>query len=258
MRIVLTMSAAVAVLTLSAGLGMAEGVTAQQLQAAARRTGSVNGLCPVMGKLVTPKGGSAIYDGEKIAFCCPPCAAKFRADPTRFMDRMRVSAAKYGYASQKPSVALMKKAKAATRTANGRCPVMGKPVTVKGGVVTHGEQRIGFCCPPCAEKFRADPKRYMRTLRADPLAYLYDRPGPTNAELRTARTRAGTVNGLCPVMGNLVQPNGGSVVYKGEKIGFCCPGCDAKFRKNPESYVTRMRSEAAVYGYVPAAPRTSR
>jgi len=50
-------------------------------------------------------------------------------------------------------------------------------------------------------------------------------------------------------MGKAVVPTGGSVTYKGETIGFCCKGCDAKFKANPEKYMARMRSEPVVYGY---------
>lgn len=71
--------------------------TATELAAAAKAARAVNGLCPVMGRLVEPEGGSTDYQGQKIAFCCPPCAPKFRADPERYMKLMRENPAKYGY-----------------------------------------------------------------------------------------------------------------------------------------------------------------
>ncbi len=247
----LMISGALVLLMYGSGTAWAEKSTPQQLQAAARDAGSVNGLCPIMGRMVTPKGGSAVYQSEKIAFCCPGCAKKFQADPTRYMDRMRLNPAKYGYTSKKPTVAVMRKAKSAAGTANGRCPVMGQPVTVKGGSATFGKERIGFCCPPCVAKFKKDAKRYMRLMRADPTAYSYDRPGPTNAQLRAARKKAGSANGLCPVMGRAVTATGGAVNHRGQKIAFCCPGCSKKFQSNPESYLARMRDEPAAYGYLP-------
>ena len=230
----------------------ADKFTKDQKRAARDAAGSVNGVCPVMGRLVTPKGGSSLYKGEKIAFCCPGCDKKFKADPTRYMDRLRLNPPKYWYVSKKPAVAEMRKAKAAVQSANGRCPVMGKVVVAKGGFATYKGQKIAFCCPPCEAKFKKDTAKYMGLMRADPLAYAYDRPGPTNAQIRMARKNAGTANGVCPVMGKAVVPTGGSVTWKGEKIGFCCKGCDAKFNANPEKYMARLRSEPVVYGYAPS------
>lgn len=236
---------------LHAGPARAEPPAKPSLADAARRAGSVNGRCPVMGNLVTPGGGSSVYAGEKIAFCCPGCAGKFDADPVRYMDRMRINPRKYGYVSTKPTLAAMREAKRSANSSNGRCPVMGRAVTPTGGAATYQGQRIAFCCPPCAAKFKADPQRYMRRMRADPLAYAYDRPGPTHAELRLAREAVGSVNGLCPVMGRAVTPKGGTAVYRGERIAFCCPPCKAKFEASPETYMARLRAEPEVHGYLP-------
>ena len=242
-------------LSVAARSGWAEPPSREQLQAAAKAAGSVNGLCPVMGRLVTTTGGSALYKGEKIAFCCPGCASQFEADPTRFMDRMRLNPPKYYYATATPSVNDMRKAKQALACANGRCPVMGRVVIEKGGFSTWQGQRIQFCCPPCKAKFDRDPETFMRLLRADPLAYAYDRPGPTNAEMRVARTNLGSVNGRCPVMGRLVMAKVATVTYRGETIGFCSAPCIEKFQSDPEQFMQRMRAEPAAYGYMPAAGR---
>jgi len=43
-------------------------------------------------------------------------------------------------------------------------------------------------------------------------------------------------NTICPVMGNEVDPDVW-IVYKGQKIYFCCPGCDKQFMKNPKKYL---------------------
>ena len=224
--------------------------TKEEMRAAAAACQSVNGVCPVMGNLVQPGGGSAIYDGEKVAFCCPGCVKKFNADPMRYMDLMRLNAPKYWYVSKKPAVVPMRKAKAALKSANGRCPVMGRLVVAGGGTATYGKQTIAFCCPGCAPQFEKSPEKYLRLMRADPLAYAYDRPGPTNAQLRAARESVKSANGLCPVMGRLVTATGGAATYKEQDIAFCCPGCAEKFHADPEAYMAKMRAEPAVYGYV--------
>jgi len=63
-----------------------------------------------------------------------------------------------------------------------------------------------------------------------------------------AAKEAGTVNGLCPIMKKPVIV-GDRTEYKGEKYGFCCPGCSAQFLKDPERYVKAMQAEAVRYGY---------
>ncbi len=70
-------------------------------------------------------------------------------------------------------------------------------------------------------------------------------------ELTTARTEAGSVNGLCPIMENPVTPVGGFVDYKGQRIAFCCKGCETDFNADPEKYMAKMRADPAKYGYKP-------
>ena len=70
-------------------------------------------------------------------------------------------------------------------------------------------------------------------------------------ELATARKEAGSVNGLCPIMENPVSPTGGHVDYKGQRIAFCCPGCETDFNADPEKYMNLMKANPAKYGYKP-------
>ena len=64
-----------------------------------------------------------------------------------------------------------------------------------------------------------------------------------------ARQAAGTVNGLCPVREEPVV-EGTAIDYEGQKIGFCCPPCSGDFRKDPETYVKKMRADRERFGYV--------
>src|SRR5438128_9701647 len=75
-----------------------------------------------------------------------------------------------------------------------------------------------------------------------------DNPTPTG--LAAAAQAAGTVNGLCPVLERPVVPDV-LVEYQGQKIGFCCGPCPAKFLKDPEKYLDKMRKDPAKYGYKP-------
>ncbi len=251
MRTFMSSALAVALLLLATASAWSAEPTREQLQAAAKKAGSVNGLCPVTRTLVVPGAGTATYKGERIGFARKEAVAAFQADPTRYMDRLRLNPPKYWYATKTPPVVTMRAAKKTCGSSNGRCPVMGKTVIVKGTSSTYRGQKVQFCCPPCKAKFDKNPDKYLRIMRADPLAYAYDRPGPTNAEMRVARTTQRTANGKCPVMGRLVVAKGRSVTYQGQKIGFCCPPCLAKFNKDPEKFMRRMRAEPAAYGYTP-------
>lgn len=50
-------------------------------------------------------------------------------------------------------------------------------------------------------------------------------------------------NTICPVMGNPVDPKSPTVEYKGRIIGFCCGGCDDKFKAEPEKYLKNLNKE---------------
>lgn len=52
----------------------------------------------------------------------------------------------------------------------------------------------------------------------------------------------GKAQTTCPVLGGKVDKNI-YVDYQGYRIYFCCPGCDAEFRKDPEKYLKKMQQE---------------
>lgn len=64
---------------------------------------------------------------------------------------------------------------------------------------------------------------------------------------------AGFANAICPIEGSTIVTDDPmlSVQYKGQKIGFCCPGCPRTFREDPEKYMELMRKDPERYGYKP-------
>ena len=44
-------------------------------------------------------------------------------------------------------------------------------------------------------------------------------------------TNAAPVTTVCPIMGHDVSENGGSTIWNGQTIGFCCEGCLPKWDK---------------------------
>lgn len=47
---------------------------------------------------------------------------------------------------------------------------------------------------------------------------------------------------LCPVMGNKINKSV-FVDYQGKRIYFCCPGCIAAFKQNPEKCLKKMEAQ---------------
>ena len=43
----------------------------------------------------------------------------------------------------------------------------------------------------------------------------------------------------CPVMGGAINKDI-FIEYKGRKVYFCCPGCEEKFKADPEKYVAKL------------------
>jgi len=50
-------------------------------------------------------------------------------------------------------------------------------------------------------------------------------------------------NEVCPVRGNKVQENSITVEFNDKEYGFCCPGCDSKFEKDPEKYSKNLSED---------------
>ena len=47
---------------------------------------------------------------------------------------------------------------------------------------------------------------------------------------------------LCPVLGGNVDKKV-YIDYQGKRIYFCCQGCDAEFKKDPEKYMKKLQEQ---------------
>ncbi len=54
-------------------------------------------------------------------------------------------------------------------------------------------------------------------------------------------------NAVCPVMGEEVDPEVGTVTYEGKAYGFCCKGCDKKFKKDPAKYSKNLSDDGKTF-----------
>jgi YHS domain-containing protein len=81
---------------------------------------------------------------------------------------------------------------------------------------------------------------------------------PANTETSTAQTQEHEGHGLasmtdkpveavaaaieqktCPVMGGPINKDI-FIEYKGKKVYFCCPGCEEKFKAEPQKYIAKL------------------
>jgi YHS domain-containing protein len=61
----------------------------------------------------------------------------------------------------------------------------------------------------------------------------------------------------CPVLGGNINKNI-YADYKGYRYYFCCQGCDAEFKKNPEKYIEKMKAEGITPEKIPTAGKASK
>jgi YHS domain-containing protein len=54
-------------------------------------------------------------------------------------------------------------------------------------------------------------------------------------------------NKVCPVKGNPIEDDTPTVEYDGKLYGFCCPGCDTKFAKNPKKYSKNLSEDGTKF-----------
>src|SRR5512142_3376985 len=123
------------------------------------------------------------------------------------------------------------------------CGMTVNPVTAKASA-EHGGTTYFFCCPHCAEKFKADPERYLKpTAAPEPmrpvssgLVTLGNAPPKPTVGLSGPPAEASAKD---PVCGMTVDPARakGSVEHNGTMYYFCSTHCVEKFTADPERYL---------------------
>jgi YHS domain-containing protein len=63
----------------------------------------------------------------------------------------------------------------------------------------------------------------------------------------TSESSAVAFNKVCPVKGGEVDPDSPTFEYQGKVYGFCCPGCESKFEKDPETYLKNLNEDGSEF-----------
>src|SRR5579864_6933003 len=132
----------------------------------------------------------------------------------------------------------------------------------------HQGKTYYFCCPHCAQKFEAEPGRYLAPAAAAGAGLVRlgaAKPGQGAAahagampsgEASLGGTSSAQGPARDPVCGMSVNP--AAAKYKseqgGETIYFCSPSCRQKFQANPEEYSAAAPSSASAHHTAPATP----
>jgi len=113
---------------------------------------------PVCGMTVDPlqAAASVEHDGKLYHFCCKGCAEKFTSDPAKYLAPTHKPVGMQAMV-QLGGIPVLSAPKL-------ECdPVCGMNVDASKAAVTvaHDGKTYYFCCKGCADKFKADPERYL-------------------------------------------------------------------------------------------------
>jgi Cu+-exporting ATPase len=112
-------------------------------------------LDPVCGMMVDPAKarGRAHHNGESYYFCSPGCMHKFVSDPGKYLSpTYKPGGMQHDAPTQMGAVCKIE-----------RDPVCGMSVdpAKAAASIEHDGKLYQFCCKGCAEKFQADPQKYL-------------------------------------------------------------------------------------------------
>ncbi|MDX2127983.1 MAG: YHS domain-containing protein [Chloroherpetonaceae bacterium] len=62
-------------------------------------------------------------------------------------------------------------------------------------------------------------------------------------ETPKGKNKPSIFNAFCPISGEPVKPEANTIEFEGKVFGFCCNGCDTKFKKNPVKYASRISKD---------------
>ncbi|HUI82888.1 MAG TPA: heavy metal translocating P-type ATPase [Candidatus Binatia bacterium] len=187
---------------------------------------------PVCGMNVDPAkaASTAEYDRNLYHFCSRGCAEKFRRDPQKYLAPGYKPVGMAGVVQIGAAAMATSPARKAEKD-----PVCGMSVdpAKAASTVTHAGRTWYFCCRGCAEKFKAEPEKYLRPSEAPPVAlggkvaaaagtYIC----PMDPEVRQDRP------GACPKCGMALEPE---LPTAAAKTQWTCPMHPEIVRESPGS-----------------------
>jgi len=183
---------------------------------------------PVCGMTVDPvtARGVAQFQGDTYCFCSPTCMHRFLSEPAKYL------APSYRPGQQAMAAPPVQIAPLRAAQKDPVCGMTVDPLEAAASV-EHDGKLYHFCCKGCAEKFKADPARYLApTHKPGGMQTLLQLGGvPVLSSPKLERD---------PVCGMNVDAAkaAATAVHDGKTYCFCCKGCADKFKADPEQYVS--------------------
>lgn len=192
--------------------------------------------CIVSGEKLGSMGDPIIliHEGREVRFCCQGCVGTFKADPAKYLAKADEKIIEL----QKPFYPLNY---CIIDTAES---VSGNPEQDSFSVV--GNRLFIYCCPPCDEKVRAEPAKYIEILDKAVVAQQ-----AANYPLTT-----------CVISGQPLDSMGGvvSMVVANQLVQLCCAGCEKKAEADPVGTLAKIdqaRDGHKAHGAMSEKPKAS-
>ena len=212
-------------------------------------------------------GPIKVMVGDKPIFlCCKGCIKKVQAEPAKYLamvygNQLQGSSFAASGEQARPGVFKVTSADAPFIAAQKKCFVMDEPLDAMGGSyrVNANGKAVYICCPGCAKKIAAEPKKYLEVLArqgVNPPALQTqntatvvptgsDQVRPGVFKVTSADAPFVAAQKKCPVMDEPLDAMGGpyKVNANGKAIYICCPGCAKKIAAEPQKYLTVLAQQ---------------
>lgn len=159
-------------------------------------------------------GKYADYEYTRYFFCCDGCPQAFKKDPEKFAQNAGVSLSHFTLPKEVPC-AVMTDHK-----------VNVKEATEAKHFADYNGRRYFFCCNGCPQAFQKDPEKFASHTSV-PIGQL-----PLPKEVHCA-VQTGKQVDVQKAIANKQYAD-----FKGRRYFFCCNGCPAAFKSDPEKFAS--------------------
>lgn len=173
--------------------------------------------CVVSGEKLGSMGDPIIklHAGREVRFCCAGCIDAFEKDPEKYLSKADEAIIEQQKVFYPLNYCIIDTAES----------VSGNPEQDSFSVV--GNRLFIYCCPPCDEKVRAEPAKYIEILDEAVIKQQAD-----SYPLET-----------CVVSGQPLESMGGAVnvVVANQLVQLCCAGCKEKVEADPAGTLAKIQ-----------------
>jgi YHS domain-containing protein len=172
--------------------------------------------CVVSGEKLGSMGDPVIrlHEGREVRFCCSGCVSMFESDPATYLKEADEKITEQQKAIYPLDHCIIDTAEALSADEG------------ENAYSVVGNRLFVYCCPPCDEKVRQDPSKYIEILN----------------QAVIEKQKADYTLTTCVISGQPLDAMGGAVdrVIAGRLVRLCCAGCNAKLEANPAAALAKI------------------